>query len=146
MPTAARMVAGVLYAALVWYVSQLIKPLFPEGTDLGLFAEVNAAIGFLCGWILAGSRAGGSWSAAVSYGLTTVVAITFWGLLIHSTVEMVTKSMRMLYRGPADAVTDVFGMIVEFGILMAKPDILGMLVVGGVLAAILTEITGRNFR
>ena len=146
MLTAARMVAGILYAGLAWYVSQLIKPLFPEGSDLGFFAEINAGIAFLVGWQIAGSRAGGSWPAAISYGLTTTIAMTVWALFLHSGGEMVRQSLRKLYDGPAEAVVDVFGLMFEYGTLMATPQVLGMLAAGGILAGLLVEICGRNFR
>ena len=146
MPTAARMVAAILYAGLAWYVSQLIKPLFPEGTDVGWFAEVNAGISFFCGWVVAGSRAGTSWPAAISYGLTTTFALLFWCLFLQSFADMVRKSMRNAYSGPAEAVTDVFGLIFEYGMLMSTRDVLSMLFIGGVLAGLVTEIFGRSFR
>jgi hypothetical protein len=146
MLTAAKMVAGILFAGLAWYVSQLIKPLFPEGTNTGWFAEVNAVISFLVAWQIAGPRAGTSWSGAVSYGLTTTVAMTFWAVFLHSGGEMVRKSLQKLYDGPSEAVVDVFALTLEHAMLMATPEVLGMLVAGGVLAAILVEVTGRNFR
>jgi hypothetical protein len=146
MWTAAKLVAGVLFAGLAWYASQLIKPEFPEGTDLGWFAEVNAAIGFVMGWIIAGTRAGGSWSAAVSYGLTTAVAMTVAGLFLHSGAEMVRRSLMRVYDGPAEAVVAVFELMVEHGLIMATAPIIGTLLIGGVMAALLVEITGRNFR
>jgi hypothetical protein len=146
MPTAARMAAAVLFGALTWYVSQLIEPLFPEGSDLGWYAEINAVIGFILGWVVAGSRAGGSWSAAVSYGMTTMVAIVFWGLLLHSGGEMVRKSLRKMYDGPSEAVVDVFGLMWEYANLMATQPVLLTLLIGGIAAGLITEVFGRNFR
>ena len=146
MPTAARMVAAVLYMALAWYVSQLIKPLFPEGTDVGWFAEVNAGISFFCGWIVAGSRAGGSWPAAISYGLTTTAALLFWCLFLQSFAEMVRQSMRSIYSGPAEAVTAVFGLFFDYGMMMSTQPVWLTLVLGGVVAGLVTEIFGRRFR
>jgi len=146
MPTAARMVAGVLFAALAWVVSQLILPQFPEGFDPGLFAEVNAAIGFLSGWVVAGSRARTTWSGAVSYGLTAMVALVFWGLFLHSFWQMIEKSLDRIYDGPADALVDVFQLMFENALLMAVQPVLLALVLGSILAGLVTEVVGRNWR
>ena len=146
MPTAAKLVAAVLWGALAWYVSQLIKPLFPPGSDVGWFAEINAVIGVVLGWRVAGSRAGASWLGAISYGLTATVAVVFWGLFLQSFAKMVGKStITGAYDGPVDAVVGVFEMMVEHGRLMIDPTVIGALVVGGVLAGLLTEWTARNF-
>ena len=37
MPTMGRLVGAILFAGLAWYTSLLIIPLFPVGTNLGLF-------------------------------------------------------------------------------------------------------------
>jgi hypothetical protein len=147
MWTAAKLVAAILFAGLAFYVSQLIRPLFPEGTNLGWFAEVNAVIGYFSGWVIAGSRAGqGGWPAAVSYGLTATVGMTFWCLVIHSGVVMIEKSMMRLYDGPGEAIVAFFGLLVDHLFLMSTPEVLIVLFGGGVVAALVTEVAGRNFR
>lgn len=146
MPTAAKLVAGLLWAVLAWFASNLIKPYFPEGSDLGLFAEVNAALGFLLGWVMAGPRAGMGWSAAVSYGFTTTLSLVVAGVFLHSFAEMVRLSLRRLYEGPMEGLVAVFGLMVEYFMLMAKPDVIGVLLVGGILAGLVTEWAGRRWR
>jgi hypothetical protein len=145
MPTAAKLTAAVLWGALAWYVSQLMIPLFPEGTDVGWFAEFNAGVGILSGWIVAGKRAGTTWSGAVSYGLTTTFALVFWALFLLSFNEMIGNSLRKLYDGPVEALVGVFAIMVEHGQLLLFPNILGTLAVGGVLAAFVTEWVGRRY-
>jgi len=146
MPTAARLVAGLLFAALAWITSQLIQPQFPEGFDPGYFAEVNAAIGFLCGWVVAGSRARTTWSGAVSYGLTATVALVFWGLFLHCFWLMIGKSTDRVYDGPLEALIDVFQLMFENAQLMAVQPVLLMLLLGGIAAGIVTEMAGRAWR
>ena len=58
MPTMGRLVGAILFAGLAWYTSLLIIPLFPVGTNLGLFQEVNTFFGLIAGWTVAGPRAG----------------------------------------------------------------------------------------
>jgi len=146
MPTAAKLVAGLLWALVAWFASNLIKPYFPEGTDLGRFAEVNAALGLLLGWTMAGPRAGLGWSAAISYGLTTTVSLVVVGVFMHSFAEMVRLSMRRMYEGPVEGVVAVFGLMVEYFALMAQPDVIVTLLVGGLIAGLATEWAGRRWR
>ena len=75
MPTMGRLVGAILFAGLAWYTSLLIIPLFPVGTNLGLFQEVNTFFGLIAGWTVAGPRAGLGYVAAFSYGLTALVAM-----------------------------------------------------------------------
>lgn len=146
MPTAGRLVAGVLFALLAWMASQLIVPQFPAGFDPGRFAEVNAVIGFLCGWIVAGSRANTTWSGAVSYGLTATIALVFWGLFVHGFAVMIEKSLDKLYDGPVEALADVFGLMFENALLMAVQPVVLTLVIGGIVAGIVTEMAARAWR
>ncbi len=146
MLTMGRLVAAVLFAGLAWYASQLIIPRFPEGFAPGRFAEVNALIAMPVAWKIAGSRAGDGWAASLSYGLTTTVAMVVTCLFLQSFGEMIRQSLKDRYDGPISAVTDVFEMMVEFGQLMIEPTIIGVLVGGGIIAGLLVEITGRNFR
>ncbi len=145
MPTTGRFVGAVLFGALAWYTSILIMPLFPEGTNLGWFQEVNTGFGLLAGWRIAGPRAGTGYVAAFSYGLTAMVAMVVMALFFHSTVIMIEQSLRKRYDGPGEAVTAVFEMFVEHGTLMATPEIIATLVLGGFAAGLTTEFFGRRF-
>ena len=146
MPTAGRLVAAILWAALAWIVSMQIVPLFPEGTDVGWFAEINAGIGFFVGWTVAGKRAGGTWSAAISYGLTATVATVFWGLFLHCFALMVRQSLRRIYDGPMEALVDVFELMSENAQLMAVQPVLLTLLIGGIFAGLVTEAAARTWR
>ncbi len=147
MPTAAKLVAGIMWALLAWFASNLIKPYFPEGMDLGYFAEVNAALGLVLGWTMAGPRANlGGWSAAISYGVTTTVALVVVGVFLHSFAEMVRLSLSRRYEGPIEGLVAVFGMMVDYFVLMAKRDVMVFLAVGAVVAGLVTEWAGRRWR
>lgn len=145
MPTMGRLVGAILYGALAWYTSLLIVPLFPEGTNMGLFQEVNTVFGLIVGWTIAGPRAGTGYTAAFSYGLTTVVALVVMTLFFNSSVVMIEQSLRKRYDGPGEAVTAVFEMFVEHGAMMLTPEIIATLLVGGTGAALVTEFFGSRF-
>jgi len=144
MPTMARLVGAILYAALAWYVSELIKPFFEDGFDPGYFSEVNAVVGLYIGWTIAGSRGGTGYMNAVSYGLTATVAMTLLGLFVHSSYDMIQRSLRKQYDGPVEAVVNIAELGLEHAKTMAQPEVLIPLVAGGVLAALVVEFTGRR--
>ena len=145
MPTMGRLVGAILFAGLAWYTSLLIIPLFPVGTNLGLFQEVNTFFGLIAGWTVAGSRAGLGYVAAFSYGLTALVAMVVMAVFFNSSVVMVEQSLRKRYDGPGEAVTDVFQMFVDHAIMMATPEIIGTLLIGGIVGGLVTEFFGRQF-
>ena len=146
MPTAAKLVAFVLFGALTWYVSQLVMGFMEPGTQPSFYAEINAGIGAMMGWLIAGSRARGPWMAAVSYGLTATLATIFWWLFVHAFHNMIISSMRGLYGSdPTMAVVDVFRFMMESSLLMAHSTVITTLIAGAVACGLITEWFGRRF-
>lgn len=145
MPTAPKLIAGILFAALAWFVTDLFKPQLPAGTQMGWLSPVNAGVGFLMGWRIVGARAGGTLKAALGYALTTAAAIVFWCLFIWAAYLMVVQSTRMRYQGPIDALQDMGMMMVQYGQLLARPDILGSLLVGALVFGWITEEVARRY-
>lgn len=145
MPTMGRLSGAILFSALAWYTSLLIVPLFLEQSNLGLFKEVNTAIGLFVGWTIAGPRAGTGFIAAFSYGLTAMVALVVMALFFNSGVVMIEQSLRQRYDGPSEALAAVFELFVKHGSMMLTPEIIGTLLVGGIGAGLITESIGRRF-
>ena len=108
MPTAARLAAAVCFALLGWGASDLIVDALPFERNLGWFYEINTLIAVLCGWFIAGSRAPAGYGGAISYGLTATAGFIFWGLLFHSSHEMIQLSLRRQYDNAMEAVVAVF--------------------------------------
>ncbi|MDX5383113.1 MAG: TrgA family protein [Rhodobacterales bacterium] len=146
MLTAPRLVAALLLGGVGFLGSELIKPLMPEGTQFGLFSFVNLGLGALCGWIVIGSRIGRGVVPAVNNGLTGAAALIFWGLFLQAGNEMLRLSLRRRYDGPVEALTDLFRIGMEYALTMATVPVLGTLFVGGVVAAVLAEISARYWR
>ena len=145
MPTAPKLIAALLFAALAFFVSDLIKPLLPEGTQFGWFSPLNAAVGAIMGWRILGTRAGLSMQASLGYGLTTAVIMVFWCLFIWSGYLMVDASTRLRYSGPMAALQDMGAMMIEFARTMATAPVLGSLAVGALFFGWLTEHVARRF-
>jgi hypothetical protein len=146
MPTAAKLAGLVLFGALAWAVSLLVARHFPDGRSVGRFAEVNAAVGAVLGWSMAGSRGGTGWASAVGYGITATVATVLAAAFLQCFAIMIRQSLRKLYDGPVEAVTDVFNLMARNGQYLLHGDVLLTLALGGVLAGLVTEWFGRTFR
>ncbi|MEL7213274.1 MAG: TrgA family protein [Pseudomonadota bacterium] len=144
MPTFARLVAAILFAALAWWVSQLIVPLMPNERPMAYFAYINAAIGLVMGWRIQGARAGNGYNAAIGISLTTVAAVVFWGLLLNSTIVMVELSLRKAYGGAVEAVVGVVDLMAVHGKIMLDATVIGTLVVGGLVIGMITEWASRR--
>ncbi|EAR51340.1 tellurite resistance protein [Oceanicola granulosus HTCC2516] len=147
MPTFARLVAAILFGCLAWFVSEtMIEPMFPEDFVTGWFAEVNAAVGVLCGWIIMGKRAGDGVVAATGIGFTTALMMVFWALFVHSFNDMLGRSLRKEYDGPVEALVAVFELGVEHLAFMSTLEVWAAILVGGIAAGVVTEYASRVAR
>lgn len=145
MPTAAKLVAAAMFALVGLVGALYYSPLLPEGTQVRWLPHSAAIIGFLCGWMIMGRQAGRGVRTAIGNGISTVVALVFWLALGWSIYEMVVRSTKMMYDGPMEAVLAVFDLMVGYGRLMLAPEIIGTVVIGGVLGGIATELAGRRW-
>lgn len=146
MFTAPRMVAAIFLAIVGFLASELIKPLMPEGTQFGWFSFVNLGLGAIMGWVVIGRRVGRGISAAIGNGVTGAAALIFWGLFTQSCNEMLRLSLRRRYDGPVEALTDLFRIGIEYAVTMATAPVLGTLLIGGIVAAMLAEVSFRYWR
>ena len=144
MWTAAKLVSGLLLAVVCWYTSELVKPLLPEGFNPRRMSEVNAVVGFLVGWTFIGTRVGDGMVAAISYGFTGAILATLWCLATDCTLEMLRLSFRGYYDGPVEAVVNIFELAVEYGRLMINPQVLIVLLGGGIVVGVVGEFTARR--
>lgn len=146
MPTAARLFAALSYAAVAFFASESFKPVLPEGLGTGYLSEVNAVIGLLTGWFVMGRLAGEGYRRAVAQGIRTTAVLVFYVLLLHSVLEMFRLSMRMRYDGPMDAVIGMLEKAMEYGrLVVTSPEVMAILLLGGVLAAWLSEWAARRW-
>lgn len=145
MPTGGKLVGALVFAALAWFVTDLVKPLLSEGTQVGMFSPLNALIGLIMGWTIMGKGAGVTYRQALSYGLTTVAAITFWALFLWAGRETYKNSIRMRYDGPIEALQEMAVYMVEWAGMIATQEILATMIVGGILGGFLTEFFARRW-
>lgn len=146
MPTAAKLIAALFLAALGFAVSELIKTQMPASTGFGRFSLVNAVIGFACGWVVVGTRAGRGYAAGISNGFTGVAALVFWGLFVQSANEMVIRSMKNRYDGAVEAFAAVFELFVRLGENLVNVPVISSLILGAVVTGLLSEFAARHWR
>lgn len=144
MPTAPKLISAAFLGALAFYLSGLVIPLLPEGTQIGYFQPVSVAIGLVTGWVFLGPRAEDTWSAAIGFGITSAAVLMFWALLLFALTEMTYRSIDMRYRGPIEALLGMFDLMKDYALLVAVPDFLISLFVGGVIAGLLNEWVSRR--
>ena len=71
MPTAAKLIAAVAFAIVALIAAITFVPHMPEGSQIGLFRELTAAIGFIVGWFVMGDLFGKGYGEAAGSGLRT---------------------------------------------------------------------------
>lgn len=145
MPTAAKLVSLIMFAALAWFVSQLVMPLMPDGTEFGFFAEINAALAGYLGWRIVGPRAPDSFRAGLSAGLTCALMLFVTATLFHSFILMLVRSTEARYKGPIQALKSMFQMASDFAQPALTPEVVVPLVVGGLVAGFAASAVSRVY-
>ena len=146
MPTAAKLIAAVAFALVGWLAARAYIPQLPEGTNTGYFPEITAGLGFLIGWFTLGPSIGRGYFGGASLGLRTSLLVVLWALLGFSSYFMVLRSTRMIYKNAGEAVLDVPLLMVQYGKLVASLPVIEVLVIGGILGGLITEVAGRRWR
>ena len=146
MPTAERLVGAVLLAILGWLLSDVVRPLMPEGTAFGWFNYFNAFIGLCVGWTVVGTRVGRGFVSAINNGVTGTAVMILWCLFTHSCYEMLRLAMRNRYDGPMEMLTAIFLIGSEFGIMIATPAVFATAFVRAVVVGPAAEQAGKYLR
>ncbi|MDW4496407.1 TrgA family protein [Sulfitobacter sp. D35] len=146
MPDSARLIAAACVGALGFLVSFLIIPLMPESTYFGYFVWINLALGVCAGWIVMGKRAGRGVTAAINNGLGGTMTLVVWGLFVYACYEMFSKAMDNWYKNPFDALIAVFELMAKYGLVLVDPAVLMLLIGGGIVSGLFTELAWRNWR
>jgi hypothetical protein len=145
MPTGGKLIAALTFAALAYFISDLVKPLLPEGTNTSRLSEINALVGLVMGWKVMGKGAGRTYRQSFGYGLTTLAVTAFWSLLIWSGYEMLQRSIKLYYDGPIEALQEMAALYVEYARTAASTEVLISAVVGAIFVSWLTEFFARRW-
>jgi hypothetical protein len=145
MPTAAKLVAAVLFALVGALGAMVYIPLLPEGTRTGWLIQGCAGLGLVCGWMVMGANVGRSYAEAIATGFRTIITVVFFAVLLFAIYIMIRRSMNMMYDGPMEALLAVFAIMLEYGKLMVNKDFIAVLALGGALGGAISEFVGRRW-
>jgi hypothetical protein len=141
MPTITKLIAAVFFAAIAYFSAIAFREGMPENTHFGQFNAICAGIGALCGWLVMGSATGKGYRMSAGAGVRTSVTIVAWALLICSIILMLRKAFLKRYISPTDAVVDVFALALDNAVMVLQPEVLSILVLGGLAGGLLAEWT-----
>ena len=144
-PTAAKLTAAVLLAALAFVVSGQVMEAMPPETAFGKFVPLNLALGVAVGWFWLGPKSGDGTVTAISMGLTSAAVLLFVGLFLQGSNEMMRLAMRNRYDGPFEAVGAIFVEGIDLAQKGLNAESLITLAVGGIIAGVLTDWIAQRF-
>ena len=147
MPTGGKLIAAMAFAALAYFLSDLIKPLLEdtEGTRVGMFSPVNAFIGAAMGWTLMGKWAGQAYVKSFGFGLTTLAVTAFWCILFWAGQKMLSRSLDLRYDGPVEALQSMGVLALDYVRLISVTEVLIPALIGGLFMSWLTEFFARRW-
>ncbi len=145
MPTAAKLVAAILFAALGFGVAEIYKTTITERTVWGYLSEVSAFMGLVWGWRVSGRLAGAGYWAGIGFGARTVVTVFFWVILTFAIYVMVIQSTRKIYGDPMEALLGAGGLMLDFSRSILTVDVLVPAFAGGILAGVIVEFVSRRW-
>lgn len=145
MPTAAKAVGALCFGLLGWCVAVIATPFFMDGVAPVPFLPATIIIGLYVGWSYVGSRVTGGYLAAVGHGLTAAVLMGAMALYVLAFTIMVGRAMRHQYDGVMDAIIDTFHLTLREAARFTDPTLIGTLVIGAVLCAMIAEYIARRY-
>ncbi len=150
MPTAAKLVAAILFTVIAVAAALAFKmadtQILPAQLTVPFYLPIMAALGIWQGWMTMGRNAGGGWVHAINTGVRTSFQIGLLGIIVFGLLEMFDRSTRLYYDGPGEAVIAAMDLFMEYGLTVVT-SVNSMIVLfgGGVIAALIVEITGRRW-
>ncbi len=145
MPTAAKLVGAICFALVGALAAAALAPVLPDQFRAQWFVPANAAIGALVGWRVMGRAVGEGMRRALFAGLGTSAWLLFWALVIFSLREMLMRSLDRRYGNPTDALTNVIAIFEQFFRMAMIPEVVVILLAGGLIGGLLSELADRRW-
>ncbi|KJZ20073.1 TrgA family protein [Loktanella sp. S4079] len=145
MPTAGRLAGAVFFALYGWYIAGISIKYFPEQNAPGYLIPVLVALGLFFGWRMCGSNGGRGYNPATGMGLTVAAVLAFWILYIMGFMRMMKDAMRNQFSGPMEAIVASFTETGEVALQFANAEMIGSVLIGGVLCAWATEFFAKRY-
>jgi hypothetical protein len=148
MPTGAKGMAAVCFAVVGWITANAYVLNMPpeQAAAVGLFREYAAGLSGIIGWRVMGPSVGKSYAEAAGSGIKTVVVIVFAALLLFATSEMLGKSAEGKYADVGEAAIAIFQTMMDRSVGLLSVGVIGSMLIGGVIAGLLSENASRRWR
>jgi hypothetical protein len=117
----------------------------PDAGAAGSIREYSAGVGVFVGWAVMGNSVGKKYIDAIGYGWKTVIVLVFFATMFFSIYEMLIQSTRQVYSGPIDAILDIFARMLDRAKGLLTFPVLLVMVFGGAVAGLITEIASRRW-
>ncbi|GEM_PF-5032121 len=136
------MAFGALALALAW----LLIPRLPASMTTDYLLLSLGVVGAYIGWRMMGFQVGNDLLTAARRGLTTSATVLIWAVLLTSLRQMLRNSTRFVFDDATEALLSVIeNFFVVFRLAMT-PEILVLLLAGGIVGGCLAELAHRMWR
>ena len=146
MPTGAKLMAAVCFAVVGFIMANYYALNMPDASSAGAIREGAAVIGAIIGWTVMGPTAGKGYVEAAGAGIKTAVILAVAALFLLAMREMLVNSVKMRYDTAMDAFLDVFQMMATRSQAMVSLGVFGTVLLGGIVAGLLTENAARRWK
>ncbi|MBE9477539.1 MAG: TrgA family protein [Proteobacteria bacterium] len=136
MPTAAKLVGGIILALTATYITFLFLGI---KTTMGVAEElyiINGIIGFLLGWRSIGRDPGFGGFGSILAGLRGGILFMTTSAIIYGVWVVILKLERFFIRQFDDVLVSWFEETVAYLAVMIDPNVLVVLVVGSIASGI----------
>ncbi|PZX13643.1 hypothetical protein LX81_03193 [Palleronia aestuarii] len=144
-PTAGKLVAAVLFAALAWIVCDLARDEFPQRVTFGWVSEAGALLGLVLGWRILGRQAGRGAAATAGAALTTAILFAVFGLALWAFVDTLMRISPSRLDGPFEALEEAVYLAIERARRLIATDAAAVLFAGSLVAGAITEFVARRY-
>lgn len=146
MPTSAKLMAAVCFAVVGWVLANYYAMNMPDASAAGPIREGAAVVGAFVGWMVMGPSVGRGYVEAAGSGIKTAVVLAVVALFFLALREMIDNSVKMRYDGALDAILDVFQTMAKRSVSLLSLGVFGTILLGGIIAGLLTENVGRRWK
>jgi hypothetical protein len=146
MPTGAKLIAAICFAVVGWILANYFALNMPDASAVGPIREAAAVIGAVVGWTVMGPSVGKGYVEAAGSGIKTAVVLAFVALFCLALKEMLDNSVKLRYDGALDAILDVFQTMAKRAQSLLSMGVFGTILLGGIIAGLLSENAGRRWK
>lgn len=127
-------------------LGNLVLPVLPNmlrGAEA--LPVVAASFGLLIGWRVMGPMKGYGFVQSIGAGLRAATFVSIWTLAYLGAAQMLRLSLHMRYDEVSEAILDIFAQGLYYAVVLAQPQVLATLLVGGALSGILARWGARRW-